>query len=119
MQTENLGGMTAAQIKHMVSRFLAWRLPENFNPDGGISFKPTFNEHTAHPMKAEPVGTNLFTAAQAEAMVRHMLEGLPAPHEHAPAAGTQEAQTVNPRNNVSENGQHVSGTAEQNVAEGR
>jgi hypothetical protein len=29
------------------------------------------------PMRHEPVGTNLFDAIQAEAMVRHMLEGLP------------------------------------------
>lgn len=31
---------TEAQIKHMVERFLNWRLPENFNPDAGISFEP-------------------------------------------------------------------------------
>lgn len=69
--------MTEAQIKHMVDRFLRWKLPENFNPDGGISFRKTFNEHTAHPMKHEPSGTNLFHAHQAEAMVRHMLDGMP------------------------------------------
>lgn len=69
--------MTEAQIKHMVNRFLAWRLPENFSPDAGISFKPDYNEHTAHPMKHEPTGTNLFDATQAEEMVRHMIEGLP------------------------------------------
>ena len=67
--------MTDDQIKRMVNRFLQWRLPENFAPDGGISFKATFNEHTAHPMRHEPVGTNLFNAVQAEAMVRHMLGG--------------------------------------------
>lgn len=66
--------MTDEQIKQMVSRFLAWRLPENFAPDGGISFKPVFNENTPHPMKAEPTGTNLFDWNQAEAMVRHMVE---------------------------------------------
>lgn len=69
--------MTDDQIKHMANRFLGWRLPENFNPDGGISFKRTFNEHTTHPMKHEPVGTNLFSAEQATAMVRHMVEDLP------------------------------------------
>lgn len=69
--------MTDAQIKHMVDRFLRWKLPENFSPDGGISFKPTFNEHTARPMRSEPVGTNLLDATQAEAMVRHMVEDLP------------------------------------------
>lgn len=69
--------MTEDQIKHMVNRFLSWRLPENFNPDGGISFKRSFNEKTPWPMKNEPVGTNLLSATQAEAMVRHMAEGLP------------------------------------------
>jgi len=69
--------MTEAQIKHMVDRFLSWKLPQNFNPDGGVSFKATFNEHTAHPMKHEPSGTNLFDAVQATEMVRYMLEGLP------------------------------------------
>lgn len=69
--------MTDEQIKHMVDRFLQWKLPENFLPDAGISFKAEFNEHTAHPMKHEPMGTNLFDATQADAMVRHMVDGLP------------------------------------------
>jgi Lar family restriction alleviation protein len=65
------------QIKHMADRFLGWRLPENFHPDGGISFKKTFNDHMPTPMKNEPTGTNLFDAEQATAMVRYMIEGLP------------------------------------------
>lgn len=69
--------LTEPQIKHMVDRFLSWRLPENFAPDGGISFKPTFNEHTDYVMKHEPTGTNLFDATQADAMVRYMVEGMP------------------------------------------
>lgn len=69
--------MTDEKIKHMVNRFLGWKLPENFNPDGGISFKKTFNEHTAYPMKNEPTGTNLFDASQATSMVQHMIEGMP------------------------------------------
>lgn len=69
--------MNDAQIKHMAERFLAWKLPENFNPDAGINFKPTFNEHTDHPMRHEPTGTNLFDYGQATAMIRHMIEGLP------------------------------------------
>ena len=70
--------MTDDQIKHMVNRFLAWRLPDPWHPDAGISFKPTFNEGSAYPMKHEPVGTNLFDAQQAEAMVRHMVKDIPA-----------------------------------------
>lgn len=72
------GSLTDAQIKHMVDRFLSWRLPKDFNPDAGISFERDYNQHTPWPAKHEPVGTNLLTATQAEAMIRHMLEGLPA-----------------------------------------
>ncbi|MDP3327172.1 hypothetical protein [Parvibaculum sp.] len=68
---------TEDQIKHMVDRFLNWRLPENFNPDGGIIFEKVTGEGTTHPHKSEPVGTNLFDAQQAKEMVRYMIEGLP------------------------------------------
>lgn len=71
--------LTDEQVKHMVDRFLGWKLPASFSPDAGISFKPTFNEHTAHPMRHEPSGTNLFDAEQAKAMVLHMAEALPEP----------------------------------------
>lgn len=69
--------LNTAQIKHMVDRFLGWKLPSDFNPDAGITFKATFNEHTAHPMKNEPTGTNLFDFTQTDAMVRYMAEGMP------------------------------------------
>lgn len=68
--------MTDEQIKYMVDRFLQWRLPTPWCPDGGISFERFGNEGTAHQYERRPVGTNLFDATQAEAMVRHMLEGL-------------------------------------------
>jgi len=64
-----------AVVARMAQRFLSWRLPEDFNPDNGISFKPTFNDHMDPPMRCNPTGTNLFNARQAEAMVRHMLAG--------------------------------------------
>lgn len=70
--------MTEAQIKYMVERFLSWKLPESFNPDGGVSFKRTFNDHMpGGPQKYEPSGTNLLDYFQAEKMVRHMTEGMP------------------------------------------
>jgi hypothetical protein len=68
--------MTDKQIKHMAERFLMWKIPEDFHPDAGISFKPDYNVGTAYAGKHEPSGTNLFTYTQAEAMVRHMVEGL-------------------------------------------
>ena len=68
--------MTDDQIKHMVERFLGWRLPEDFHPDDGISFKPTFNDHLDPPMRHRPTGTNLLDYTQAKAMVRHMVYGL-------------------------------------------
>ncbi len=77
--------MTDEQIKHMVERFLSWKLPEAFHPDAGISFKPTFNDTPeimaalglTEPMRHNPTGTNLFDYTQAQAMVRHMAEGMP------------------------------------------
>lgn len=59
----------------MVDRFLCWKFPDDFNPDGGVSFvKP--NHHTSWP-----VGTNLFTATQARRMLEHVLETKHPSHE--------------------------------------
>lgn len=69
--------MTEEQIKYMRDRFLGWKLPEDFRPDAGISFKPTFNDHMPTPTRHEPSGTNLLDAMQAEAMIRYMIEGMP------------------------------------------
>lgn len=70
--------------KAMVSRFLNWKLPEHFNPDGGVVFARTYNgwdsdtgtvvsKTRQHGDPFWPVGTNLFTADQAREMVEHML----------------------------------------------
>lgn len=50
----------------MVSRFLRWSLPETFRPDGGISFNRLLGMW--------PIGTNLFTAAEARAMLEYVLD---------------------------------------------
>ncbi len=92
--------MSDEQIKHMVTRFLTWRLPENFNPDGGISFRRYFNEKTNHQMKSEPVGTNLFDYTQAEEMVRFMLAELP-PAESPARTGKEGENYDYTRNNRS------------------
>ncbi len=55
-------------IKTMVSRFLAWKLPDDFYPDGGVTFKPL-----PIPPHTWPTGTNLLHAGQAEQMIRHIL----------------------------------------------
>jgi hypothetical protein len=73
-ELENL--LTEGQIKYMANRFLGWKLPEDFHPDGGISFKRTFNDHLPQPMKYNPSGTNLFDSGQALEMVRYMVEGM-------------------------------------------
>ncbi len=65
--------MTDDQIKHMVNRFLGYTMPDNFQPDGGISYKRD-PRYPNHPM---PSGTNILDATQAQAMVRYMVEGLP------------------------------------------
>jgi hypothetical protein len=55
--------MDEKQIDEMVNRFLGWKLPENFNPDCGISYQKI----------GKPIGTNLFTATQAREMIKHIL----------------------------------------------
>lgn len=60
--------MTEEQIAQMVNRFLCWKLPNDFAPDGGISFDRAYGEKWGMP-----IGTNLFTADQARAMIEHML----------------------------------------------
>lgn len=66
--------MEKTMIDQMVDRFLCWKLPKDFGPDAGISFKPT------KPYEGDdlgnswwPIGTNLFTAEQAREMIVHML----------------------------------------------
>lgn len=86
--------VTEGMVDHMVSRFLQWKLPEAFCPDGGISFKADYNENTPWPMRHEPVGTNLFDFGQASDMVRHMLEGLPVAALSAPPAPGVDAGTA-------------------------
>ena len=67
--------MTNEQIKHMVDRFLCWKLPADFSPDAGITYtRPNYSP----AVDATPCGTNLLNATQAEAMIRHWVEGMPA-----------------------------------------
>lgn len=54
-------------VSEMVNRFLGWKLPQDFSPDCGISFK-----QLNYP-SSWPIGTNLFTAAQAKAMFEYVL----------------------------------------------
>lgn len=69
--------MTEAQIKHLVDRFLNWRLPRDFNPDAGISYSAPVRSIAGPSDSDMPSGTNLFDASQAREMVLHMIEGLP------------------------------------------
>ena len=67
--------MNEELIKYMASRFLGWKLPNNFTPDAGISFKAEYNENTPYPARHEPTGTNLLDYNQALEMVQYMVEG--------------------------------------------
>lgn len=62
--------MAKTMIDTMVDRFLGWRLPEDFGPDGYITFD---REKAKQNSNFWPVGTNLLTATQARAMIEHML----------------------------------------------
>lgn len=52
----------------MVGRFLGWKLPKDFAPDAGISFKES---------AWWPSGTNLLHAGQAKEMLEHVVGGAP------------------------------------------
>jgi hypothetical protein len=52
-------------IKEATNRFLRWKLPDTFRPDGGISYDPNV---------CETVGTHVFTAQEATEMFRFCLE---------------------------------------------
>lgn len=64
----------------LVSRFLGWPLPKTFAPDCGISFTPIRHAADAPaPFAGQlvgswPVGTNLFTADEARAMLDFVLD---------------------------------------------
>jgi hypothetical protein len=57
----------APPVDKMVDRFLAWRLPEDFYPDAGVSFKAP-----ERPLDW-PIGTNLLHAGQAKEMLEHVV----------------------------------------------
>lgn len=70
--------MNDEQIKHMVNRFLGWKLPEDFRPDCGIVFDAdAAKKLNPNNARYEPNGTNVLNYTQAEQMVRFMLVGLP------------------------------------------
>ena len=66
--------MMTKTIDELVNRFLRWKLPKGFSPDGGISFKriPDFPELNKWEYW-KPVGKNLFSAEQAKAMFEYLL----------------------------------------------
>lgn len=55
-------------IEKAADKFLTWALPEDFSPDGGITYvRPTFPGYPA------PRGTNLLNDRQAREMLEHIL----------------------------------------------
>lgn len=60
-------GLYMKVTEEMVTRFLQWKLPRSFRPDGGISFVPSDN-----PL-LWPTGTNLLNDPEARAMLEHVL----------------------------------------------
>lgn len=57
-----------AVTDEMVSRFLSWKLPQDFSPDCYTSF-----DREAAGAGSWPTGTNLLNAIQARAMLEHIL----------------------------------------------
>ena len=59
-----------SKIDEMVNRFLAWKLPQDFSPDAGITFVPPTENAGEHFW---PTGTNLLTATQVKVMLEHVV----------------------------------------------
>ena len=55
------------QIDKMVDNFLRWELPDDFDPDGGITYH--------YSGAGKPTGTNLLTATRAREMIEYILTG--------------------------------------------
>lgn len=66
-----LGSSHFPSVDEMVNRFLGWRFPADFQPDGGVSFVPS----KTHRNLYWPVGTNVLNAVQAKSMILHLLTG--------------------------------------------
>jgi hypothetical protein len=58
-------------IEQAVTRFLSWKLPKDFHPDGGMVFIPT--KGRGYDSLHWPCGTNLLNAQQARDMLRYVL----------------------------------------------
>jgi len=76
-EAERDARMNDEMLKAAVDRFLSWKLPATFHPDCGISFDGRGKDARGFD-KGWPVGTNLFTADEARAMLAHCLEYLAA-----------------------------------------
>lgn len=78
--------MTSPIIKNAVNRFLGWPLPDDFAPDGGITFTPPMRSVVA----TWPTGTHVFTADQARKMFEYALAEL----EAQPAQSVPDEKTL-------------------------
>jgi hypothetical protein len=58
------------RLRKMVDRFIGWKIPQSFGPDGYI----TFDREKAKASVYWPTGTNLLSCTEAEEMLRYMLE---------------------------------------------
>jgi hypothetical protein len=63
---------TSEELDRLVNRFLAYSFPEDFHPDGGITFEKFGNVGTKHQYTRRPMGTNLLDARQAREMFEHL-----------------------------------------------
>lgn len=60
---------TDEMVNVMASRFLSWKLPKDFHPDGGIKFDHKYS----HDSISYPTGTNLFHYEQAKEMLKFII----------------------------------------------
>jgi len=69
-------------IRCMVDSFMAWKLPEDFSPDAGISFNREYAGKWGMP-----TGTNLFNGTQAQDLIKHLISSVRMSNETFSASG--------------------------------
>lgn len=67
---QSQGDYFAPNVRRMVDRFLAWKLPKNFSPDGFVKF----DSESARNSFYWPSGTNILDSEQAREMFMHALD---------------------------------------------
>lgn len=88
VKADGVATVESRSVDALVQRFLGWKLPADFAPDGGVTFERSYNvpgdgggvvtkQRLPDDPGRWPIGTNILNAEQARAMIMHLLAGEP------------------------------------------